>query len=230
MSAPAKGPAAAAPTPPIPFPAPLPAIKHPPWPTFSLRRAPPSASAWCSSPAPRRPPRSWRRSGRHTCPSRCAPSGAGAGLGSRGLGQARSRHQRTRQHRQLWVGGPARPWGCAARREAMISCFSSAPRPRRRLAGQLGADRCRGAPPAAPHSAPPCRRRSPPPARRPRPQNPFGAAKPREAVIAEKLGKTEEEVLKEEVSKEKLHVSRRAQGGPPPPPGSRAADGRSVSI
>lgn len=39
-----------------------------------------------------------------------------------------------------------------------------------------------------------------------RPQNPFGAAKPREAVIAEKLGKTEEEVLKEEVSKEKLHV------------------------
>ena len=38
------------------------------------------------------------------------------------------------------------------------------------------------------------------------PQNPFGAAKPREAVIAEKLGKTEEEVLKEEVTKEKLHV------------------------
>ncbi|PRW56023.1 type II cytoskeletal 2 epidermal [Chlorella sorokiniana] len=36
--------------------------------------------------------------------------------------------------------------------------------------------------------------------------NPFGAAKPREAVIAEKLGKTEEEVLKEEVSKEKLHL------------------------
>jgi hypothetical protein len=38
------------------------------------------------------------------------------------------------------------------------------------------------------------------------PQNPFGAAKPREAIIAEKLGKTEEEVLKEEVKKEKLHV------------------------
>lgn len=44
------------------------------------------------------------------------------------------------------------------------------------------------------------------------PQNPFGAAKPREAVIAEKLGKTEEEVLKEEVSKEKLHVSRVERG------------------
>lgn len=46
----------------------------------------------------------------------------------------------------------------------------------------------------------------------PCPQNPFGAAKPREAVIAEKLGKTEEEVLKEEVTKEKLHVS----AGQPP--------------
>jgi hypothetical protein len=43
-------------------------------------------------------------------------------------------------------------------------------------------------------------------------QNPFGAAKPREAVIAEKTGKTEEEVLKEELSKDKLHVSAAANG------------------
>lgn len=57
--------------------------------------------------------------------------------------------------------------------------------------------------------------------RRPRcrAQNPFGAAKPREAVIAQKTGKTEEEVLKEEVSKEKLHVS--AGAGVAPPPGRR---------
>lgn len=59
-------------------------------------------------------------------------------------------------------------------------------------------------------------------AARPAPQNPFGAAKPREAVIAEKLGKTEEEVLKEEVSKEKLHVSgactRRCRMHAPRPP------------
>ncbi|KAL4457646.1 hypothetical protein ABPG75_012511 [Micractinium tetrahymenae] len=37
-------------------------------------------------------------------------------------------------------------------------------------------------------------------------KNPFGDAKPREVVIAQKVGKTEEEVLKEEVSKEKLHL------------------------
>lgn len=37
-------------------------------------------------------------------------------------------------------------------------------------------------------------------------QNPFGEAKPREAVIASRVGKTEEEILKEEVKKEKLHV------------------------
>ena len=38
-------------------------------------------------------------------------------------------------------------------------------------------------------------------------QSPFGDAKPREAIIASRVGKTEEEVLKEEVQKEKLHVS-----------------------
>lgn len=37
-------------------------------------------------------------------------------------------------------------------------------------------------------------------------QSPFGAAKPREVVIATRVGKTEEDVLKEEVKKEKLHV------------------------
>lgn len=46
----------------------------------------------------------------------------------------------------------------------------------------------------------------------PRLQSPFGDAKPREVVIAQKVGKTEEEVLKEEVSKEKLHVSRMPAG------------------
>lgn len=54
-------------------------------------------------------------------------------------------------------------------------------------------------------------------------QNPFGAAKPREAIIAEKLGKTEEEVLKEEVSKEKLHV--RGTGGAGGPGGRRGGRG-----
>ena len=38
-------------------------------------------------------------------------------------------------------------------------------------------------------------------------QSPFGAAKPRERVIAERAGKSEEDVLKEEVQKEKIHVS-----------------------
>ena len=38
-------------------------------------------------------------------------------------------------------------------------------------------------------------------------QNPFGAAKPREAVLANRVGKKEEEILKEEVLKEKLQVS-----------------------
>ena len=37
-------------------------------------------------------------------------------------------------------------------------------------------------------------------------QSAFGAAKPREVVIATRVGKTEEDVLKEEVKKEKLHV------------------------
>jgi hypothetical protein len=58
-----------------------------------------------------------------------------------------------------------------------------------------------------------------PPAAPPAPprhlQNPFGAAKPRETVIAAKMGKTEEEVLKEEVSKEKLHVSDQKTRGRP---------------
>lgn len=54
----------------------------------------------------------------------------------------------------------------------------------------------------------------------PRLQSPFGDAKPREVVIAQKVGKTEEEVLKEEVSKEKLHVSwvlRRVPANPSTP-------------
>ena len=38
-------------------------------------------------------------------------------------------------------------------------------------------------------------------------QNPFGAAKPREAVLATRVGKKEEDILKEEVLKEKLAVS-----------------------
>lgn len=39
------------------------------------------------------------------------------------------------------------------------------------------------------------------------PQSPFGNAKPREAVIAGRVGKSEEEVLKEEVNTQyKLHV------------------------
>ena len=37
-------------------------------------------------------------------------------------------------------------------------------------------------------------------------QNPFGAAKPREAVLANRSGKTESEILQEEVAKEKLKV------------------------
>ena len=40
----------------------------------------------------------------------------------------------------------------------------------------------------------------------PVPQNVFGAAKPREAVIAERTGKTEEEILREAVRAEKLRV------------------------
>lgn len=38
-------------------------------------------------------------------------------------------------------------------------------------------------------------------------QSPFGAAKPRELIIAQRVGKSEEEILKEEVQKDKLHVS-----------------------
>ena len=37
-------------------------------------------------------------------------------------------------------------------------------------------------------------------------QNPFGAAKPRESVLANRAGKKEEDILKEEVLKEKLQV------------------------
>ncbi|GAB4820772.1 hypothetical protein N2152v2_007818 [Parachlorella kessleri] len=37
-------------------------------------------------------------------------------------------------------------------------------------------------------------------------KSPFGEAKPREAIIASRVGKTEEEILKEEVKKEKLHL------------------------
>ena len=37
-------------------------------------------------------------------------------------------------------------------------------------------------------------------------QNPFGAAKPREAILAERSGLTEQEVLQAEVKKDKLNV------------------------
>lgn len=37
--------------------------------------------------------------------------------------------------------------------------------------------------------------------------SPFGAAKPREAILAARTGKKEEDILKEEASKERLHVS-----------------------
>ncbi len=37
-------------------------------------------------------------------------------------------------------------------------------------------------------------------------QNPFGAAKPREAILASRSGKTEDEILREELAKEKLKV------------------------
>lgn len=38
-------------------------------------------------------------------------------------------------------------------------------------------------------------------------QNPFGAAKPREQTLAAKQGKKEEDILKEELSKDKFSVS-----------------------
>ena len=37
-------------------------------------------------------------------------------------------------------------------------------------------------------------------------QSVFGAARPRETIIAARVGKTEEEILKEEVQKEKIKV------------------------
>ena len=37
-------------------------------------------------------------------------------------------------------------------------------------------------------------------------QNPFGSAKPRETVLAAKLGKKEEDILKEELIKDKINV------------------------
>ena len=42
-------------------------------------------------------------------------------------------------------------------------------------------------------------------------QNPFGAATPREAVLADKLGLKEEDVLKKEVLKERVKVRAAAQ-------------------
>ena len=42
-------------------------------------------------------------------------------------------------------------------------------------------------------------------------QSPFGAAKPREVIIATREGKSEEDILKEEVKKEKLHLRLNAQ-------------------
>ena len=38
-------------------------------------------------------------------------------------------------------------------------------------------------------------------------QSPFGEAKPRELIIATREGKSEEDILRDEVKKEKLHVS-----------------------
>lgn len=38
-------------------------------------------------------------------------------------------------------------------------------------------------------------------------QNPFGSAKPRETVLAAKLGKKEEDILKEELSKDRINVN-----------------------
>jgi hypothetical protein len=42
--------------------------------------------------------------------------------------------------------------------------------------------------------------------RPPPPQNPFGEAKPREAVLSTRLGKSEQEILKEEITKERPKV------------------------
>ena len=39
------------------------------------------------------------------------------------------------------------------------------------------------------------------------PQNPFGAAKPREAILANRLGKDELSVLQEELKKDRINVS-----------------------
>lgn len=86
-----------------------------------------------------------------------------------------------------------------------------------KVRGRIGSERCRGNVMEGAGSrgramgcyidAPACTLPCPP-------QSPFGNAKPREAVIASRVGKSEEEILKEEVLKEKLHVRMRlAQGG-----------------
>ena len=96
-----------------------------------------------------------------------------------------------------WPGACASPQAAADLGPG--SALPVACTPARGLRQRPSRDRTLMGAPAPPAAVPPRR-----PARL---QNPFGAAKPREAVIAAKLGKTEEEVLKEEVSKEKLHVS-----------------------
>lgn len=37
-------------------------------------------------------------------------------------------------------------------------------------------------------------------------QNPFGEAKPREAILAAKTGRSEQDIVREEASKTKVHV------------------------
>jgi hypothetical protein len=99
------------------------------------------------------------------------------------------------------------------------------------------------APQPRPHGAPVCWRAIGTAACAPRPvapaaQNPFGEAKPREAVLSTRLGKSEEEILKEEIKSERPKVGYRGRhvsvwggvcgGGGRTEPGvpSRAADAR----
>jgi len=56
--------------------------------------------------------------------------------------------------------------------------------------------------------------------------SPFGAAKPREAILAARTGKKEEDILKEEAAKDRLHVSFGGQGCVP---GAAGVVGRRVA-
>ena len=47
----------------------------------------------------------------------------------------------------------------------------------------------------------------------PSPQNPFGAAKPREAVLAQRTGVKEEDILKADAAKDKLQARTRGREG-----------------